>query len=68
MAFSSFSDFIDMGGHGFYVWLAFLVSILLLIYLLYWPIFKSRRSLAEISQQLKREQNRRSQFSPTGKN
>ncbi len=34
MQFNSFSDFLNMGGYGFYVWLSFGVSALLLIVLL----------------------------------
>ena len=35
MQFDSFSAFLDMGGYGFYVWLAFLVTFagLLVLYL-----------------------------------
>ncbi len=35
MQFNSFSDFFSMGGYGFYVWLSFCASALLLIVLLF---------------------------------
>ncbi len=31
MYFQSFKEFIDMGGHGFYVWLSYAVVLLALI-------------------------------------
>ena len=34
MQFTSFSEFIDMGGYGFYVWLSFGVTALILTFLL----------------------------------
>ena len=34
MQFNSFSDFIDMGGYGFYVWLSFGAAALILTVLL----------------------------------
>lgn len=34
MQFNSFSDFIDMGGYGFYVWLSFGAAALILTLLL----------------------------------
>ena len=37
MAFTTLSDFIAMGGHGFFVWLAYAVSFVAIAYLLIGP-------------------------------
>ena len=63
MQFDSFSDFIAMGGYGFYVWLSF-GSGLLLICLLIWQSFLQQKNVKkQIAQQLKRQQKLRSRHS-----
>ncbi|MCB1614743.1 MAG: heme exporter protein CcmD [Pseudomonadales bacterium] len=47
MYFESFSAFIAMGGHGFYVWSAYLLSMLLLVFLLVKPVIRQRGLLRE---------------------
>jgi heme exporter protein D len=54
MQFSSFSDFINMGGYGFYVWLSFGVSALLLILL----IISSKAGHQKIIKQIAQRKNR----------
>jgi len=56
MQFNSFSDFINMGGHGFYVWLAFGVSSLLLALLVYSTSSQNKRIKQQILKRLKREE------------
>jgi heme exporter protein D len=55
MAFSSISDFIHMGGHGFYVWLAYSAGAIVLIYNYVVPRMHKLVVLKKISQQIKRE-------------
>ena len=54
MQFSTFSDFIAMGGHGFYVWLSYGISFLLLALL----IIHSKRKNTAIIQQIRLRQKR----------
>lgn len=57
MAFHSMSEFWAMGGHGFYVWLAYGATAIILIYNLIQPIRKRKTILKELSQKMKREDN-----------
>ena len=43
MQFSSFSEFIAMGGHGFYVWLSYGISLLLLALLVISSLSQSKK-------------------------
>lgn len=54
MQFSSFSEFLAMGGYGFYVWLSFGVSALLLIALVIVSQAKTKQLLKQIKQQQQR--------------
>ncbi len=56
MQFSSFSDFIAMGGHGFYVWLSYGVSTGLLLALILMSLTKHKNIIQQIKQRQKREQ------------
>ena len=60
MYFANLQDFIAMGGHGFYVWLATGFSIFWLVYLLVNPLLKKNRLLKTICQQQQLEAHRRS--------
>jgi len=59
MYFSDLSAFIDMGGHGFYVWTAFGFSIFWIVYLLVNPVIKKNKLLNLIYSQQQIEKNRR---------
>jgi len=54
MQFESFSAFLAMGGYGFYVWLSYGVSALLLAIL----YFSSKANNKAIKQQIKQKQKR----------
>tara|TARA_B110000881_G_C18518631_1_gene486319 strand:- start:673 stop:906 length:234 start_codon:yes stop_codon:yes gene_type:complete len=56
MQFTSFADFIAMGGYGFYVWLSYGVTALLLIILLLSSLSKDKRVKQQILARQKREQ------------
>ena len=56
MQFSSFADFLDMGGYAFYVWLSFGLSGSLLLILLLTSKFSHNKIKNDIIQQIKREQ------------
>lgn len=56
MRFSSFSDFIAMGGYGFYVWLSFGLSFALLALLIIFSRISNQQIKANIAKQYIREQ------------
>ncbi|KPH63953.1 heme exporter protein CcmD [Pseudoalteromonas sp. NEC-BIFX-2020_002] len=55
MQFDSFSDFIAMGGYGFYVWLSFGSCALILIGILLSSLNDTKRILSSVQQQVDRE-------------
>ncbi|KTF16203.1 heme exporter protein CcmD [Pseudoalteromonas sp. H105] len=56
MQFDSFSDFIAMGGYGFYVWLSFGACALILLGILLSSLNDTKRILSSVKQQADREQ------------
>lgn len=56
MQFDSISAFIDMGGYGFYVWLSYGVTAILLIGLFINSIYGHKKIIQQINQRQKREQ------------
>ena len=55
--FENLSAFIEMAGHGPYVWAAYGVSVAVLIWLLLRPISQKREVLRQIARELKRKEN-----------
>ena len=56
MHFDSFADFINMGGHGLYVWLAYGLTATLLVINFVLPVMHKRQLQKEQSRKLRREQ------------
>lgn len=56
MQFSSLNEFIAMGGHGFYVWLSYSVSLLLLVILLINSVQSNKKIKLNIKKKLKRDE------------
>jgi len=56
MAFNSFADFIAMGGYGFYVWLAYGISFLSLIMIIFNTLVKRKKILRAVNKRIAREQ------------
>jgi len=56
MNFASFSDFIAMGGYGFYVWLAYGVSLVSVIFLVVNTSLKRAKIFKQVEQRLLREE------------
>ena len=56
MAFTSFSDFILMGGYSFYVWLAYAVSLLSIIVLIVNSMVKRKKIFRQVIQRIEREE------------
>lgn len=55
MQFTSFADFLNMGGYGFFVWLSFGISGALLLILMLSTKFSHKSIKADIAKQIKRE-------------
>jgi len=56
MQFDSFSDFIAMGGYGFYVWLSFGTCALILLGILLSSLRDTKRIMTSVEQQIIREE------------
>ncbi|MFC3031770.1 heme exporter protein CcmD [Pseudoalteromonas fenneropenaei] len=55
MQFASFSDFLAMGGYGFYVWLSFGSCALILLGIFFSSWFDSKQLKSAIREQMARE-------------
>lgn len=55
MSFDSLAAFVEMGGHGFYVWLSYGVTWLFLLVLAGAPRGQRRKIISQLSQRMKRE-------------
>lgn len=58
MYFDSFAELWAMGGHGPYVWSAYLIGAVTLTAMLWSPLARRRRFLREQAQVARRQQNR----------
>ncbi|MCW8884080.1 MAG: heme exporter protein CcmD [Motiliproteus sp.] len=56
MHFESFSDLIEMGGHGPYVWTCYAIAATILIYNIVSPLLSKKQFFDEQTRRLKREQ------------
>lgn len=56
MNFANFEAFLQMGGHGLYVWLCYGVGLLVFIVCLVSPVLKKKAIYKELRQAQRREQ------------
>ena len=49
--FDSFSDFIHMGGHGQYVWIAYFASLGIMVWLFFSPLLRKKNIIKKINKQ-----------------
>lgn len=56
MGFENFADFIDMGGHGLYVWLSYAIALGVIGINLIAPLRTKKQIFKEQSRRLRREQ------------
>jgi heme exporter protein D len=54
--FSSITEFIDMGGHGRYVWLSYAIGLIIILVNVGSVIWNRRQFFAEAKRRLRREQ------------
>ncbi|MCG8613130.1 MAG: heme exporter protein CcmD [Pseudomonadales bacterium] len=55
MEFASLSEFLEMGGHGPYVWASYAVTIVIMIANIVSPILKRKAIIKKQAQKLRRE-------------
>ena len=58
MSFHSFSAFIDMGGHGQYVWSAYGVALVIIVFNFVRPVMLKKRNLDRLRRQVASEEAR----------
>jgi heme exporter protein D len=56
MAFESFADFLDMGGHGLYVWLCYGLGLLVILGNLLMPQRQAKQIQRELRRRIRREE------------
>ncbi len=56
MYFSSLAEFVAMGGHGVYVWLAYAVFAVIMCANLVVPVVQGKQRVRQLAQRLKREE------------
>jgi heme exporter protein D len=56
LSFATFSEFLDMGGHGLYVWLCYGVGLILFITIFIQPRLQRRAILKELAQRYRRQE------------
>lgn len=54
MAFDSWHDFLLMGGHGVYVWSAYAMTLIVMLWLIIAPLLRQRQLLRDIAAQERR--------------
>ncbi|WP_430461935.1 heme exporter protein CcmD [Thalassolituus sp. LLYu03] len=55
MEFNSVSEFLAMGNHGFYIWLSYGLTAVVVAWNVLQPLLQRRRLLKEQAQRLRRE-------------
>jgi len=55
MAFETFAEFLDMGGHGLYVWLCYALGLVIILANLVLPIQQSKKVQRDLRRRLRRE-------------
>ena len=57
MFFDSFSSFLEMGGHGLYVWASYGLAALIVAVNFISPVLSRKKVIKDIQRQYRREQN-----------
>ena len=56
MSFSTFSDFLNMGGHGLYVWLCYGLGLILFCAIWFQSRVQRRKVLRDLAQRYRRQE------------
>lgn len=51
MRFDSLADFIAMGGHGPFVWSAYAIAFVVIVFNFVWPVVLKKRHISRMRQQ-----------------
>lgn len=65
--FDSFQHFLQMDGHGAYVWSAYLIAILVMAWLVVSPLFRQSQVRQAVTRELRRETARHRSAGEAGK-
>ncbi|WP_036860677.1 heme exporter protein CcmD [Porticoccus hydrocarbonoclasticus] len=65
--FDSFQHFLQMDGHGAYVWSAYLIAILVMVWLVVSPLFRQSGVRQAVARELRRETARQGSSGQTDK-
>ena len=57
MNFDSLSEFLAMGGHGFYVWLSYAIALVVIVINIVGPVMQKKKVIADVKRRLRREKN-----------
>jgi heme exporter protein D len=55
LSFESFTAFIDMGGHGLYVWMSYAIALVVIAVNIVNPLMQKRQIFSEQARRLRRE-------------
>jgi|TARA_R110002050_G_scaffold118721_8_gene236252 heme exporter protein D len=55
VSFESFSEFIAMGGHGFYVWLSYAIALIVIVINIVNPARQKKKIVSDLVRRLRRE-------------
>jgi len=58
VSFESFADFIDMGGHGLYVWMSYAIALVVIVMNIVNPLMQKRQIFTEQARRLRREKSK----------
>lgn len=58
MYFDNLQDFLTMEGHGLYVWLAYAIALVVLVFNIAAPLVRKRQLLQDQARQMRREARR----------
>ncbi|MBR7888663.1 heme exporter protein CcmD [Marinomonas sp. A79] len=67
MAFTSTMDFLLMGKHGFYVWSAYGISLLVLMWLVWQTLSARRKTYTRLQKRFYRDESSNKTVHPTGR-
>jgi len=58
VSFESFAAFIDMGGHGLYVWMSYAIELVVIVMNIVNPLMQKRQIFTEQARRLRREKSK----------
>lgn len=59
----SLTEFLDMGGYGFYVWTSYGLALIVLVMNVWIPNWRRKKLIADFARRLRRERREKRQYS-----